>query len=118
MELLKELIIPGLLTFWSVAIGYVAWLMQQTRTEAKETAKEQKKNAAQADAQMVAIKAGIMLILRQELFDYHRRFCIEGERMEAVDYDHIVEVHDAYTALGGNGTGEKAFKELKEVSLA
>ncbi len=76
-------------------LGYIVWLLQQSR---KVT-----------DANAI----GTMLLLRREIIDDHRRFCVEGESMSADDFAYIDEVYQAYKGLQGNGMADKLYNELK-----
>ena len=62
--------------------------------------------------------SGIMLLLRRELFDLHKKFVINGDTMERDDYENIVEVYECYKALGGNSMADKLYRELDELKIS
>lgn len=78
-------------------LGYIVWLLQQS------------KKVTNANA------TGTMLLLRREIIEDHRRFCLEGEPMTADDFAYIDEVFKAYKGLGGNGMADKLFGELSKI---
>ena len=84
----------------TVALGYIVWLLQQNR----------KVTGANA--------TGTMLLLRREIIEDHRRFCIEGENMSPDEFAYIVEVYQAYKGLNGNGMADKLYEEIKAKETA
>lgn len=91
MAMIIEYIISPVLV---AGLGYIVWLLQQSRkvTDANAT--------------------GTMLLLRREIIEDHRRFCIEGEAMSPDDFAFIDEVYQAYKGLKGNGMADKLYKEI------
>lgn len=61
---------------------------------------------------------GMALLLRRQIIADHKKYCINGEPMTAGAYDDIVEVHNTYKALGGNGLTDKMFDELAKIEIA
>ena len=115
---MQEFIFPLLLMLLSAAVSYVIWLLKQQRADQKAAEKARKQDVQAAEAELAAIKKGLMLKLRRDIFEDHRRYCVNHEEMDAEDYANICEVFNAYHALGGNGSAEKAFKEISEVHLS
>ena len=60
---------------------------------------------------------GIMLLLRRQIISDHHRFCEKGEPMTRFDYEDVVEVHNTYKALGGNGLTDKMYDELQQLDI-
>lgn len=81
-------------------LGYIIWLLQQNRkvTDANAT--------------------GTMLLLRREIIEDHRRFCINDETFTPDDFAYIDEVYKAYKGLKGNGMADKLYDELKTKKTA
>lgn len=78
-------------------MGYITWLLQQS------------KKTGDANA------TGTMLLLRREIIEDHRRFCIEGETMTPDDFAFLDEVYHAYKGLHGNGMADKLYEEMKRL---
>ena len=91
--------IPALLT---IVTGLSGLILDTVR-------KSRKSNEANAK--------GIMLLLRRQIIADHSRFCDKGETMTHFDYEDIVEVHDTYKALGGNGLTDKMYEELQQIDI-
>jgi len=81
-------------------LGYIVWLLQQ----------QKKAQSAQ--------EKGLMLLLRREIIEAHYRYCTLGEPMNALIYDTLVETHNAYKALGGNGMTERLFTDIKNCEIS
>ena len=80
-------------------LGYIVWLLQQQKRA--QTAQEK----------------GIMLLLRREILNDHKKYCVSKEPMLPLAYDDLCEIHDAYKALGGNGMTDKLFAEITALHL-
>lgn len=78
-------------------LGYIVWLLKQQKKANDATDK------------------GIMLLLRREIISDHKKYCIKGETITPFEYHDIVEMHEAYKALGGNGMTDKLMDELEEI---
>lgn len=118
VDFIHDFVFPGLLTVLSAAVSYMIWLLQQQRADQKKAEEERKVDAKKAEEELAAIKKGLMLKLRRDIFEDHRRYCVNHEDMEPEDYANICDVFNAYHALGGNGSAEKAFREISEVHLS
>lgn len=97
---IEKLFIPGALTVITALTGYAVHVLKESR----------KFNSAQA--------AGIRLLLRRQIIADHKKYVKKGEPMSHFAYDDIVEVHDAYKALGGNGLTDTMYEKLKDVEIA
>lgn len=60
---------------------------------------------------------GIRLLLRRQIVSDHKKYVVKGEPLTHFAYDDIVEVHDAYKALGGNGLTDKMYQELQQIDI-
>lgn len=105
-------IIDGLLSPVIVAlVGYVVWLLQETRKEQRESQK-----ARSACEQNMSRAMKYLLGLQIDI--YHRRHCIKGEPMTADDYTEIQECWECYSSLDGNGVREKEYRELAALDIS
>ena len=77
-------------------LGYIVWLLQQQKKDRDANSK------------------GTMLMLREQLIEYHSKYMKERE-IPSYAYDNFSEMYDAYHALGGNGTITKMYKEIQEL---
>lgn len=96
---IEKLFIPGALTIITAFTGYAIHLLKESK----------KFNSAQA--------AGTRLLLRRQIVADHKKYVVKGEPMTHFAYDDIVEVHDAYKALGGNGLTDKMYNELQNIDI-
>ena len=96
---IEQLFIPGALTLITAFSGYAIHLLKEAK----------KFDNAQA--------AGTRLLLRRQIVSDHHKYVIKGEPMSHFSYDDIVEVHNAYKALGGNGLTDKMYDELQNIEL-
>lgn len=85
-----------------VLVAFMGWIVYLLKEQKKSTTVQEK---------------GLMLLLRREIIESHRRFCDLGEQMTALDYSTICEINDAYQALGGNGMTERLFEDIKSVEV-
>ena len=60
----------------------------------------------------MAIEQGVKAILRHELMDDYERFAVRGEPLTIERRREIDECYNAYSALGGNGTGKSAYEAI------
>lgn len=98
--IIEKLIIPAILTILGALLSYATYLLKESK----------KTNDANA--------AGTMLLLRRQIIADHDKYCKGGEIMTNFDYSDIVEIHNAYKALGGNGLTDKLYEDLQRVNLA
>ena len=97
--LIKDLLIPGLLVVITSLSSYMVHVLKETR----------KTNNANA--------TGTMLLLRRQIISDHERFCQKGEPMSKFDFEDIVEIHNAYKSLGGNGLTDKMYDDLQGIDI-
>lgn len=64
-----------------------------------------------------AMESGLMVLLRQQLIDYHRAYVQTGKGCPESIKEQATAVHDAYAALGGNGTGTQLWHEIMEAHI-
>lgn len=64
-----------------------------------------------------AMEDGMMALLRQQIIDYHRQYVASGKPCPVRIKEQATKVHDAYAALGGNGTGTQLWKEIMEAHV-
>lgn len=64
-----------------------------------------------------AMELGMRALLRQQLIDYHREYVVEDKPCPVRIKEQATSVHDAYHALGGNGTGTQLWKEIMEAHV-
>lgn len=50
---------------------------------------------------------------RKEILDAHERYVIHHERMSVERYHEMIQICDAYTDLGGNGSAKPFIDDLK-----
>lgn len=99
-------------------VGYIVWLLQQTRTEQRDARKRAEQETEKAAKQLDAISGGVCFLLRGQLDDYHDKFCVHGEPMSSADYEDVDTCYRYYSALGGNGTGEKEYHDLRSLDIS
>lgn len=80
-------------------LGYITWLLQTQKKQDDANAR------------------GTMLLLRREIIDAYNKFIKGGETMTAFCYEDIIEIHDAYKALGGNGLTDSMYEELMKLKI-
>lgn len=64
-----------------------------------------------------AMEDGMRALLRQQLIDYHRMYVASGEACPVRIKEQATAVHDAYAAIGGNGTGTQLWHEIMEAHV-
>lgn len=106
---MKDFIYQSILIAMPILLGYVVWLLKQQATERMETERKHKEQAEKNDK-------GVMLLLRIQLIEYHDKYMRKGTIPSYV-YENFVDMYDAYHALGGNGTIDKMYTEIKELKL-
>lgn len=67
--------------------------------------------------EMDALKEGVRTLLRNELVAAHREWFEEKGciTLEALEYCH--QTYEAYHGLGGNGSGDKLFEDIKSLPV-
>lgn len=64
-----------------------------------------------------AMELGMRTLLRQKLIDYHREYVANGGPCPVRIKEQATAIHDAYVALGGNGTGTQLWNEIMEAKV-
>ena len=75
---------------------------------------QQKKDTQKADSDIAeALKEGMAILLRRQLFDYYSKYEHE-ESIPAREWQDIEETHHVYNRLGGNHTGDRLYESLRQ----
>lgn len=98
-QVLSELIFPALLAAFTALLGYITYLLKESKRTNNANAK------------------GTMLLLRREIVADYEKFVKRGEPMTKYDFDDLNELHDAYKALNGNGLTEKMYQAMMELDI-
>lgn len=113
----------------SIEVGHIitimGWLLAPVCSALIVYIREQRKiatavNAAKAEAKTArddALEKGVRALLRQQLIDYHKEYVASGKPCPVRIKEQATAVHDAYTALGGNGTGTQLWHEIMEAHV-
>ena len=96
---IEKLFVPICLSIVTALVGYAVKMLQDSKKVEK----------AQA--------AGTRLLLRRQIISDYKKYVVKGEPMSHFAYDDLVEVHDTYKALGGNGLTDKMYEELQNISI-
>lgn len=64
-----------------------------------------------------AMRDGMLALLRQQLINYHKEYVASGKSCPVRIKEQATAVHDAYAALGGNGTGTQLWHEIMEAHV-
>ena len=99
-------------------VGYIVWLLQQTRIEQKQARDKAEEDAEKATKQLDAISGGVCFLLRERLDKYHTRYVVRGDVMTKADFEDVETCYRYYSELGGNGTGEKEYEDLRSLDIA
>ena len=115
---MAQTIIANILSPVIVALmGYIVWVLQQTRTEQSRARKKAEEDAAKAAQQLNAISNGVCFLLRGRLDHFHDKFVVNGEPMSTEDFEAVETCWRNYSALGGNGTGQKEYEDLRGLTI-
>ena len=115
---MTQTIISSILSPIIVALmGYIVWVLQQTRTEQSQARKKAEEDAAKAAHQLEAISGGVCFLLRGRLDHFHDKFVVRGEPMSTEDFEAVEICYQHYAALGGNGTGRKEYEDLRGLTI-
>lgn len=77
--------------------------------EQSKELKAEKENRKKRDEAMVQ---GMKTLLRQKTIDYHRTYVEAGLAVPVSIKEQATATHEAYRALGGNGTGTKLYEDI------
>lgn len=64
-----------------------------------------------------AMENGMRALLRQQLINYHREYVASGKACPVRIKEQATAVHEAYAAIGGNGTGTQLWHEIMEAHV-
>lgn len=104
MQYLVEIIISP---FFTAIIASIATLLVSRLTGVIGNSRDE----------MDALKEGMRTLLRNELVAAHREWYEEKEyiTLEALEFCH--QTYEAYHGLGGNGSGDKLFNDIKSLPV-
>lgn len=75
--------------------------------------KEARERAARSETDLqLAINTILKALARDYIKDAYQKYVIEGHKMTIAAYEELLEVYEAYKAMGGNGTAKAYMKEL------
>lgn len=115
---MAQTIIANILSPVIVAlVGYIVWLLQTSRTEQRDARKKAAEDADKAAKQLEAISGGVCFLLRGRLDHFHDKFVVRGDPMGTEDFEAVETCYRHYSALGGNGTGEKEYHDLRGLDI-
>lgn len=97
-------ILSALCTALGLAVGWIV-AARKSRTE-RERAIAQKQDA---------LCEGVLALLRAQIVDAYERYVIHGAPLTVERRHEIDRAHDAYVALGGNGTIGHLYEEICKV---
>lgn len=106
---MKDLIHEAIVIAMPIILGYIVWLMKQQETERRKDARLKKEQAEKNNT-------GVMLLLRIQLIEYHDKYMSKG-MIPAYAYQNFIEMYDSYHALGGNGTIDKMYEDIRTLRL-
>ncbi len=92
-----------------VVLGYIVWLL-------KEQHHDIKKDREKVEKERAANSKGTRCLLREDLIVYYDKYMQRGTISKHA-YENLVDMSDAYEALGGNGTVKKMVEELKRLPI-
>lgn len=64
-----------------------------------------------------AFERGMKASLRRDLVDSYERYVQEGQVLTIERKHEIVDAYEAYSALGGNGTGKQMYEAICDVEV-
>ena len=106
---MNQYFMPVYTTVVGVVIGLlVAWVKSLITRKKEEQAKE--------DDTYEALKKGMAILLRRQLFDYYNIY-INEESIPKSEWEEIEQTHRVYNKLGGNHTGDRLYSELQSKHL-
>ena len=106
---MKEYIHEAIVIALPIILGYIVWLLQQQKTERIEAERKRREQDEKSNT-------GLMLLLRIQLIEYHDKYMNRGT-IPSYAYQNYIEMYEAYHALGGNGTIDKMYSDIKTLNL-
>lgn len=107
---ITNVIMPIILCIAGAMMGYIVWLLQDTRKENRKTTKA-------TQEELTAIKNGVKLVLRRDIISEHAKYVVDKNPMPPLIYDNLCEEYEAYKALGGNGMVKKLMDDLGKANV-
>ena len=107
---ITDVIMPIILCIAGALMGYMVWLLQETRKENRATTKA-------TQEELTAIKNGVKLVLRRDLISEHAKYVVNKEPMPPLIYDNLCEEYETYKVLGGNGMVRKLMDDLAQANI-
>lgn len=102
-------------------ITILGWLLAPVCSALVVYIREQHKQAALREQTKSthdkAMEEGVRALLRQQLIDYHKEYVASGKACPVRIKEQATSIHDAYKALGGNGTGTQLWHEIMEAHV-
>lgn len=105
-----NVIMPIVLCVAGALMGYMVWLLKETR-------KENKASTTATKEELSAIKDGVKLVLRRDIISEHAKYVIDSLPMPPLIYDNLCDEYEAYKALGGNGMVKKLMDDLAQANI-
>ena len=101
---------------FGIVTGALGLAVKRLSAKVKKHEEERQAKAKAQEAEMAAIKEGLLAILHDRLYQactfYIAQGCIDTEGLKNIEY-----IYKAYHALGGNGTGTELYKRVKALDL-
>lgn len=107
---ITNIIMPLILCIAGAMMGYIVWLLQETRKENRATTKA-------TQEELNAIKNGVKLVLRRDIISEHSKYVVEKTPIPPFMYDNLCEEYEAYKTLGGNGMVKKLMDDLAQANI-
>ena len=107
---ITDVIMPIILCVAGAMMGYMVWLLKETRKENRETTKA-------TQEELNAIKNGVKLVLRRDIISEHAKYVVDKNPMPPLIYDNLCEEYEAYKTLGGNGMVKKLLDDLGKANV-
>lgn len=95
---MKDFLLQTYIIVLPIFLGYIVWLLQQQKKDRDANSK------------------GTMLLLRVQLIEYHDKYVKLGE-IPSYALTILIDMYNAYHALGGNGMVTKMYNEIQELHL-
>ena len=81
-----------------IVLSYIVWLLKQSNKKRDANSK------------------GTMLLIRIKIIEYHDKYCRLGYIPSYV-LDNVLELYEAYKALGGNGLVKQMIEDIKHLDI-
>ena len=104
-----QVIFGGIISLLSLFTKYLFNLIQK---EIKERDKKAKEESAEQDL----IKAGVLSLLHDRIYQICQVY-IKNGFITIRDLNNLEYLYDGYKGLGGNGTGEELYKRCKSLQI-